>query len=286
MAAAQLLDVAVVGGGPIGLACAWRAAAARAARARARRRRARRVARRRGHARARLRGGVRRARAARARAAQRARVRGLLRRAGRGDRPRPGPARDGTLVVARDADEAEALDRLIAFRRVARAATSSGCARARRAAPSPRSRRRCGSRSTSPATTRSTRAGSSPRCARPSRSARAPRGARCSVERRARDRRRARGRRAPSRPAQVVVAAGVDVARLGGLPEDARVPVRPVKGQVLRLRDPSGPRPRRAHDPRRAGLPRPARRRPLRARRDDGGARLGHRRRPRAASTS
>ncbi len=39
---------------------------------------------------------------------------------------------------------------------------------------------------------------------------------------------------------QVVVAAGVDVARLD-MPEHARVPVRPVKGQVLRLRDPSGP---------------------------------------------
>jgi glycine oxidase len=39
---------------------------------------------------------------------------------------------------------------------------------------------------------------------------------------------------------QVVVAAGVDVARLA-LPAHARVPVRPVKGQVLRLRDPSGP---------------------------------------------
>jgi glycine oxidase len=38
----------------------------------------------------------------------------------------------------------------------------------------------------------------------------------------------------------VVVAAGVHVARLE-LPEHARVPVRPVKGQVLRLRDPNGP---------------------------------------------
>jgi len=38
----------------------------------------------------------------------------------------------------------------------------------------------------------------------------------------------------------VVVAAGVDVARLD-MPEHARVPVRPVKGQVLRLRDPAGP---------------------------------------------
>ena len=39
---------------------------------------------------------------------------------------------------------------------------------------------------------------------------------------------------------QVVVAAGVHVAKLD-MPEHARVPVRPVKGQVLRLRDPRGP---------------------------------------------
>jgi glycine oxidase len=39
---------------------------------------------------------------------------------------------------------------------------------------------------------------------------------------------------------QVVVAAGVDVARID-MPAAARVPVRPVKGQVLRLRDPNGP---------------------------------------------
>ena len=38
----------------------------------------------------------------------------------------------------------------------------------------------------------------------------------------------------------VVVAAGVHVAHLQ-MPERARVPVRPVKGQVLRLRDPRGP---------------------------------------------
>jgi glycine oxidase len=40
---------------------------------------------------------------------------------------------------------------------------------------------------------------------------------------------------------QVVLAAGVGTERLEGLPDHARVPVRPVKGQVLRLRDPRGP---------------------------------------------
>lgn len=39
----------------------------------------------------------------------------------------------------------------------------------------------------------------------------------------------------------VVVAAGAWSARLEGLPDAARVPVRPVKGQILRLRDPQGP---------------------------------------------
>jgi glycine oxidase len=46
------------------------------------------------------------------------------------------------------------------------------------------------------------------------------------------------GRELPA--AQVVLAAGVGIAALEGLPAEARVPVRPVKGQVLRLRDPRG----------------------------------------------
>jgi glycine oxidase len=40
--------------------------------------------------------------------------------------------------------------------------------------------------------------------------------------------------------ARVVIAAGSWSAALNGIPEAARVPVRPVKGQILRLRDPSG----------------------------------------------
>jgi glycine oxidase len=43
------------------------------------------------------------------------------------------------------------------------------------------------------------------------------------------------------RAAHVVVAAGAWSAGLAGVPDDARVPVRPVKGQILRLRDPAGP---------------------------------------------
>jgi glycine oxidase len=40
---------------------------------------------------------------------------------------------------------------------------------------------------------------------------------------------------------RVVVAAGPWSGALPGIPDDARVPVRPVKGQTLRLRDPGGP---------------------------------------------
>jgi glycine oxidase len=39
----------------------------------------------------------------------------------------------------------------------------------------------------------------------------------------------------------VIVAAGPWSGRIEGLPEDAGVPVRPVKGQILRLHDPAGP---------------------------------------------
>ncbi len=40
---------------------------------------------------------------------------------------------------------------------------------------------------------------------------------------------------------QVVIAAGVWSNSLAGVPPEARVPVRPVKGQILSLRDPGGP---------------------------------------------
>ena len=148
-------------------------------------------------------------------------------------------ARVGTLVVARDRDEAEALDRLAEFRRglglpVERLRPSQ----ARRLEPA-----------LAP-TIRLALDIASDHSVDPRKLVAAL---------------RAQGhahlRRAPARPAlqvegervtgvitpegtvladQVVVAAGVDVARLD-MPEHARVPVRPVKGQVLRLRDPNGP---------------------------------------------
>jgi glycine oxidase len=47
------------------------------------------------------------------------------------------------------------------------------------------------------------------------------------------------GERVPA--GQIVIAAGAWSGSLGGLPPEACVPVRPVKGQILRLRDPAGP---------------------------------------------
>jgi glycine oxidase len=41
--------------------------------------------------------------------------------------------------------------------------------------------------------------------------------------------------------ANVVVAAGAWTEAVRGLPDDARVPIHPVKGQILRMHDPSGP---------------------------------------------
>jgi len=43
------------------------------------------------------------------------------------------------------------------------------------------------------------------------------------------------------RASHVVIAAGAWAGAIGGLPAHAHVPVRPVKGQILRLRDPAGP---------------------------------------------
>ena len=40
---------------------------------------------------------------------------------------------------------------------------------------------------------------------------------------------------------QVVIAAGVRSDSIEGIPAEARVPIRPVKGQILRLHDPAGP---------------------------------------------
>jgi len=140
----------------------------------------------------------------------------------------------GTLVVARDADEAEALDRLHAFRRrLELQAERLRPSQARRLEPALAPTVRLalaveGDHSVDPR-----------RLVAALREAArdagvAFRGAACAV--------RAHGDRVTGvddvAAGAVVVAAGVGVARLD-VPE--RIPVRPVKGQVLRLRDPRGP---------------------------------------------
>jgi len=237
VARAQDLDVAVVGGGPIGLACAWRAA-----------RRGLRaaviddgepgawhvaagmlapVAEAEFGERALLELGLRSA----------ALFEGFCAELAEASGEDPGLRDSGTLVVARDADEAEALERLIAFREslgldIERLRPSQ----ARRAEPALAPTVRlaldvAGDHSIDPR-----------RLVAALRSAvelRRGRAARLRVEDD-----RVTGVELEDGTAvaagAVVVAAGVHASRLG-MPEHARVPVRPVKGQVLRLRDPRGP---------------------------------------------
>jgi glycine oxidase len=155
----------------------------------------------------------------------------------------PGHRPTGTLAVARDRDEAEALERQLAFRRelgleVERLRPSQ----ARRAEPALAPTIRLaldvpGDHSVDPRrmvaalATAFERAGGVLRRAR--------------VEAVVAGGERATGLRLAGgevvSAGQVVLAPGVGAARIDGLPDDARVPVRPVKGQVLRLRDPRGP---------------------------------------------
>ncbi len=239
MAAAQSGDVAVVGGGPIGLACAWRAAQ-------------------RGLSavvldagepgawnvaagmlapvseaefgeRALLELGLRSAAMFETFCAELAEVTGRD----------PGLRRLGTLVVARDADEASSLERLIAFREsLGLEVTRLRPSQARRVEPALAPTVRlavdvAGDHSIDPrrlvgalqeavdVRTRTRVAGVVSDGARVT-------GVELSDG-------------SELRAGAVVLAAGVHVTSLAGIPDAARVPVRPVKGQVLRLRDPRGP---------------------------------------------
>jgi len=156
----------------------------------------------------------------------------------------PGLHATGTLVVARDRDEAEALDRLHAFRMrlgldVERLLPSA----ARRAEPAlaPTVRLALGiagdhsvdPRRLVPALAEAVgRAGGSVR-------------ARARVTALTVDGDRVTGVALADggtlEAGAVLVAAGAFSGRIEGLPGAAGVPVRPVKGQVLRLRDPHGP---------------------------------------------
>ena len=215
-------DVAVVGAGPIGLAIAWRCA----------QRGLRvavhdpapgsgRVARRGRDARAGRRGVLRRAGADRAAAESAAPLAGVRRRAGRRHRRRP-------RIPHRGHPRGRAHRRRRWPRRGGCGRTSRGWGcRSPRSPPgscataSRRSRPGCAAARTRPATTRSTRGGWSPRCARPPRgpgSTLVPAGSTDLSD-------AGRGRHSWSPPAAASAA-------LTGLP------VRPVKGQVLRLRAP------------------------------------------------
>jgi glycine oxidase len=240
LAAAQSYDVAVIGGGPIGLASAWRAAGrglrtvvldagepgawhvaagmlAPVAEAEFGERDL-------------LELGLRSARGYEAFCAE------LAEASGRD----PGLRRVGTLVVARDADEAEALERLLAFRRsrgleVERLRPSQ----ARRAEPALAPTLRLaldveGDHSIDPRRLVAALADALERAGGELRRARV-RAVRTAGDRVAGvelDGGEAIDARA------VVVAAGVRVPEVEGIPD--AVPVRPVKGQVLRLRDPRG----------------------------------------------
>ena len=156
----------------------------------------------------------------------------------------PGLLPSGTLVVARDRDEAEALERLLAFRRrlglpVQRLLPTA----ARRAEPALAPTVRlaldvAGDHSVDPRRLVAAlaeavrRAGGFVR-ARARVKAVAVAGERVTGVRLDGGETLAAG--------AVLVAAGAHCGQLEGLPPDARVPVRPVKGQVLRLRDPQGP---------------------------------------------
>jgi glycine oxidase len=241
-------DVAVAGGGPIGLACAWRAAArglrtvvldAGRGEAVGRDGGAWEVAAgmlapvteaEPGEA-ALLELGLRSARAFAPFCAE------LAEAAGRD----PGHRPTGTLVVARDRDEAEALDRLLAFRRqlgleVERLRPSQ----ARRAEPALAPTVRLaldapGDHSVDPRRLVAALAAAVERAGGVLR-----RDAR--VTRVLADGDRATGLELATgervHADHVLLATGA--RQPGGLPEDARVPIRPVKGQVLRLRDPRG----------------------------------------------
>jgi glycine oxidase len=156
----------------------------------------------------------------------------------------PGYRRFGTLLVARDRDEAEALERELAFRQELGLPVRRLLARDARAlepalAPTLRlaldipDDHAVDPRALSRALEQAFRAaGGDIRC--PAKAAELVGGGG-----------RIHGVRLADgeliRADQVVVAAGPWSGELPGVPPEARIPLRPVKGQILALRDPSGP---------------------------------------------
>ena len=179
---------------------------------------------------------VRRARAARPRPARARRLPRVRRRARARRRASSRLPRSGTLVVARDRDEAEELERVLAYRRelglaVERLRPQPGAPRRARAGADGR-----GSRSTCPATTPSTRARcvaalAATRCERAGR--RDPRASASTAIRRRRSRRRRSRGRSWSPPAP------------GRRLRSAALPGAPGQGPDPAPARPAGPGPRR-----------------------------------------
>jgi len=156
----------------------------------------------------------------------------------------PGRRQTGTLVVARDRDEAEALERLLAFRRslgldVERLRPSQ----ARRLEPALAPTVRLalavdGDEAVDPRRLVAALAAAVERAGGTLRRGARVAGVRCDGGR-VTGVTLAGGEEIAAE--RVLLAAGAWTSRLEGLPEEARVPVRPVKGQILMLRDPRGP---------------------------------------------
>jgi glycine oxidase len=151
---------------------------------------------------------------------------------------------EGTLLVARDADEAEALERELALRQsfglaVERLRPSEarrrepGLAPALRLALDVPSDHAVDPRALLPALARAVRADGGEVREHAEVAAVTHSGDRVTGVR------LADGSRLTA--AAVVIASGVWSSAIGGLPERARVPLRPVKGQIMRLHDPAGP---------------------------------------------
>jgi glycine oxidase len=156
----------------------------------------------------------------------------------------PGLLDSGTLVVARDRDEAEALDRLLAYRqRLGLGVERLLPSRARRAEPALAPTVRlaldvAGDHSVDPRRLVAALADAVRRAGGHVRAGARVTGLIVAGES-ITGLRLADGSTLAA--GAVLVAAGAHTGRLEGLPAEATVPVRPVKGQVLRLRDPHGP---------------------------------------------
>jgi glycine oxidase len=156
----------------------------------------------------------------------------------------PGYLSCGTLLAARDRDEAEALDRELALRRalelqVRRLLPSEARALEPGLAPAVRLALEIPEdRAIDPTMLTAALAGAIAACGGELRTA-------TEVSRLELSDHEVRGVRLADGEligaANVVIAAGVWSGQLQGVPERARVPIRPVKGQIMRLHDPAGP---------------------------------------------